>query len=114
MPWWSWLLIWAGLVVGLLVMLVWFGYVLFRKASRTLQALESLADQVGTLELDPNLPPHPRFLPALFEEPDDVFRALELRRAERRNRRQQRRDHLVARGKLLTHAPSTQRTDSHA
>jgi len=114
MAWWSWVLLWAGLVLVLIGMLVWFGHLLFRKAMLTMEALEALAEQVAGLELAPEAPPRPRFRPAVFEETADVLLAVELGRAERRHRRQLRRDRLVARGKLLQHAPSNQRTDSHA
>ncbi len=114
MAWWSWVLIWSGLVLVLIGVLAWFGYALFRKAVRTMEALEALAEQVAGLELAPEAPPLPRFRPAVFEETADVLLAVEQGRAERRHRRQLRRDRLVARGKLLQHAPSTQRTDSHA
>ncbi|TFD73030.1 hypothetical protein [Cryobacterium fucosi] len=114
MPWWSWILLWAGLVLALLGMLAWFGYALFRKAVRTMEALEGLADQFAGLELDPQLPPLRPFRPAVFEETADVRLALEQGSAERRHRRQLRWDRLVVRGKLMQHAPSTQRTDSHA
>ncbi|MDJ0322623.1 hypothetical protein QMG61_02440 [Cryobacterium sp. PH31-AA6] len=114
MPWWSWILIWTGLVLGLLAMLAWFGYALFRKAIRTADALERLGDQVAELGDRPDLPPEPRFRPAVFETRADIQLDFELTRAERLLRRQLRRDRLVARGKLLQQAPSTQRTEPHA
>ncbi len=114
MPWWSWILLWTCLFLALLGMLAWFGYALFRKAVRTMEALEALASQVAGLDLALELSPRPRFRSAVFEETADVLLALELGRAERAHRRQLRRDRLVARGKLLQHAPYTQRTDSHA
>jgi hypothetical protein len=50
----------------------------------------------------------------VFEDRADIRLDFELTRAERLRRRQRRRDRLVARGKLLQQAPSTQRTESHA
>ncbi len=114
MPWWSWILIWTGLVLGLLGMLAWFGYVLFRKAMRTADALERLGDQVAELGDQPEAPSEPRFRPAVFEDRAEVRLDFELTRAERLRRRQLRRDRLVTRGKLLQHAPFTQRTDPYA
>jgi hypothetical protein len=114
MAWWSWILIWTGLVLGLIGMLAWFGYVLFRKAMRMADALELLGDQVAEVGAGSALPPQTRFRAAVFEDRADIRLDFELTRAERLRRRQRRRDRLVARGKLLQQAPYTQRTETHA
>jgi hypothetical protein len=48
MPWWSWLLIWSGLVIALLAMLTLFAVSLFRKG---VALAEELATTAATLEL---------------------------------------------------------------
>lgn len=45
MPWWSWILIWAGLVLVLLGVLAWCALRLYRKA----MALAGEADELQTL-----------------------------------------------------------------
>lgn len=115
MPWWSWLLIWTGLVLALLGLLAWFGLTLFRKAMRTLHALEDLG---RAAELDPHALPAEaepeRFTPAVFRSRQELSDAVLLRHAAGARRRQLRRDRLIQRSKLMTHAPLNQRTDPHA
>lgn len=48
MPWWSWLLIWSGLVLALLAMLALFAVALFRKA---VAVADALADTAETMQL---------------------------------------------------------------
>jgi hypothetical protein len=114
MPWWSWLLIWTGLVLGLVGMLAWFGWMLVRKLMTAADALGELGDQIAGLDLDGVAPKTVRFRPAVFKSQDDLFAAWEIRRSLRATHRQSRRDALTARGKLLITAPLTQRTDPDA
>ena len=100
MPWWSWLLIWTVLVLGLLGMLAFFAWWLFRKvvaAGREAAALMEKAEVLSRRadEL------HERFEPAVLAD-------AELLRAERDDwlvgrafARQARRDARVRRGRLL-------------
>ena len=115
MPWWSWVLIWTGLVLVLLGMLAFFAITLFRKAMRTLGALEDLG---RAAELDPRAdetePETERFTPAVFRSRRELLDAVRLRRAARARRRQRRRDRLFQRSKLSTYAPLNQRTEPHA
>ena len=114
MPWWSWVLIWTGLVLGLLAMLAWFGFALFKKGMATAKALQELGVLVGEATRGLDAPAQERFRPAIFTDPVDLYLDLELVRHDRGLRRQRRRDSLIARGKLITTRPSTQRTDTHA
>ena len=100
MPWWSWLLIWSGLVLGLLAVLSWFGVALYRQARGTLLALESLSDQVSAVDLD-LAATRPPFTAAAFADATVLRHHLEQRRVERTRRRQLRRDALIVRGKLM-------------
>ena len=103
MPWWSWLLIWSGLALGLLGLLAWFAVQLYRKALGTLQAFEALSDQVAGVTWDSS--PQPvLFKPAVFADLNQLRREGEQRRAERTHRRQVRRDGLIVRGKLMRNA----------
>ncbi|TFB54930.1 hypothetical protein E3N94_10985 [Cryobacterium sp. Sr3] len=114
MPWWSWALIWIGLVLGLLAMLAWFGFALFKKVMATLEALQELGDLVADVTRGQEMPPSDRFQPAVFTKPADLYRALELVQRDRAQRRQRRRDSSIARGKLFITRPLTQRTDTDA
>jgi hypothetical protein len=100
MPWWSWLLIWSGLMLILLAVLSWFAVALYRKSLGTLRALESFSDQVSAVDLD--LPPDSvPFTPAVFADSAELFHNVEQRRGDRAHRRQLRRDARILRGKLM-------------
>ena len=114
MPWWSWVLIWTGLVLALLGMLAWFGVALFRKLMNTMRALEDIGTQLSGLDLASEAPARGGFTPAMFRSLPELFEEVELQHAARALRRQLRRDRLIARSKLMKHAPLTQRTDPHA
>lgn len=49
MPWWSWLIIWTGLTLGLLGMLGVAVWRLFQKATGVLDDLDSLLEQLDTV-----------------------------------------------------------------
>ena len=114
MPWWSGVLIWTGLVLGLFAMLAWFGFALFKKLMATSQALQELGVLVAGVTGGLEPPAQSRFRPAIFTDPADLYLALELVQRDRAQRRQRRRDSLIARGKLVTTRPLTQRTDTDA
>ena len=103
MPWWSWLLIWTGLTLGLLALLSWFALSLFRKARGTLQALESLRGQLPTGEFD-GLAAAAVGIPAVFADSAVLLGRVDQLRAERTHRNQVRRDARIVRGKLMRHA----------
>ncbi|TFC81949.1 hypothetical protein E3T24_14430 [Cryobacterium sp. TmT2-59] len=114
MPWWSWALIWSGLILGLLGTLAWFGFSLFKKLMATVDALRDLGGQVAALGRDQAPPEQAQFRPGIFQNREDLQLAVELLRDERQHRRQARRDSLIARGKLLQHVPLNRRTDPDA
>lgn len=99
MPWWSWVLIWSLLGLGLVSVLGWFAVRLFRQAMSTLRALEALADQVTAIDRDLSSASR-GFTPAIFSDVATLRSDIEHQRAERAYRRQQGRDALIARGKL--------------
>jgi hypothetical protein len=49
MPWFSWLIIWTGLALGLLTMLGVAAWRLFQKATGVLDDLDSLLDQLAAV-----------------------------------------------------------------
>ena len=108
MPWWSWILIWSGLALALLVMLGCFGVVLFRKLVRVMNALGELSEQLSVLDQladrqeDENIPI------AVLADPGPLSEAVRVSREKRAERRQARRDSRVTRGKLLVKADAQQ------
>ncbi|MFD2758649.1 hypothetical protein [Gulosibacter faecalis] len=116
MPWWSWVLIWAGLVALLLVVLgvgaVW----LYRKAKAMFAELDrldevsaqaaQLAEQVDAAREAASAE---RTLPHILGPHRET--ALAYHRAEREARAErvaERRERRVARGRALTHADPLQ------
>ncbi|TFB76215.1 hypothetical protein E3O06_02210 [Cryobacterium glaciale] len=103
MPWWSWLLIWCMLALGLLAVLSWFTVALYRQVRGTLRALESLSDQVSAIDRDLSSATPP-FAAAAFADATVLLHDVEQQRVERTHRRQLRRDALIVRGKLMRNA----------
>ena len=103
MPWWSWLLIWSALTLGCLALLVLSGVRLYRKSLDALRALEILGDQVAALNAD-STPKPEQFRPAVFTDLAVLRLEVEQRDAERRHRRQVRRDGRIVQGKLVRNA----------
>lgn len=100
MPWWSWLLIWTVLVLGLLGMLAFFAWWLFRKlmaAGREAAALAEKAEVLSRRAEDL----HERFEPAVLADAAELRERRRDRLAERAIARQARRDARVRRGRLL-------------
>jgi hypothetical protein len=117
-PWWSWVVIWVVLVLGLAGMLAWFALTLFRKMMRAADALGDLGDQLSQLEARRDELESRGFAPAIFADHAELVLDVELQRIEREHRRQERRDNAVSRGKLLAgkrlpSAPWNQRTGPH-
>lgn len=109
MPWWSWVLLWTVLGLGLCGMLAGFGITLFRKLMKAADALAELGDQVAGLDFGADEPAAggtaTRPTPAVFQDPFALLAEVERLRAERTHRRQLRHDSLIVRGKLLRNAP---------
>ncbi|WP_431221290.1 hypothetical protein [Leifsonia xyli] len=100
MPWWSWLVIWTVLVLGLLGMLGFFAWWLFRKvvaAGREAAALMEKAEVLSRRadEL------HEAFEPAVLADVETLRAEREALVVRRRYARQARRDARVRRGRLL-------------
>ena len=119
MPWWSWLLIWSGLVIGLLMMLILFGVMLFRKLMTVVDALGDLGDQVSSAGAA-NVPdtadevPTARALPAVFQSRVRLAEIVADRRFERLHQRQLRHDRAIHHGKLFGTFPVIPKDSSHA
>ncbi|TFD51575.1 hypothetical protein E3T55_07610 [Cryobacterium frigoriphilum] len=115
MPWWSWLLIWSGLVLGLITMFVLFGVTLFRKLMTLAEALGKLGDRFSEVgaPADDEVP-SPRALPAVFQSRSRLAELAADRRFERLHRRQLRRDRAIDRGKLFRTSPVIPKDSSHA
>lgn len=102
MPWWSWVVIWAVLVLGLLGMLGYLGYRLFVKFLAVLEALGELGDKLELLEEHGEALADPPFRSAVFEDASVPAARWHERRRAARERRQLRREQRVAQGRLLT------------
>jgi hypothetical protein len=108
MPWWSWLVIWGVLVLGLLGMLALFAVWLFRKLMAAAADVSDLAQKAEILSRRAEELRDPPFHPAVFDDVSELRGERELANAERANARQARRDSRVRRGKLLTSADPSQ------
>ncbi|PJJ63250.1 hypothetical protein [Compostimonas suwonensis] len=114
MPWWSWVLIWGFLVLGLLAMLVFFAWWLFRKLMTALTELEKLTALTDALDGARDEAPPERPHIALFDDPVELDRRRRHERYRRERRRAYRRELAVARGKLLVHSDPSRRMDPNA
>lgn len=110
MPWWSWVLIWTGLVVLLLAVLVLGALHLWRKAAAALDELDRLQrlehefDDLVRGRVTPFVPATPALLrpfATVLDERNSVAEAREERREARRQAR-------IERGRALTHADPMQ------
>jgi len=100
MPWWSWLVIWTVLVLGLLGELAFFAWWLFRKAVAAGREAAALMDKAEILSRRAD-ELHERFEPAVLADAEELRAAREDERAGRAFARQARRDARVRRGRLL-------------
>jgi hypothetical protein len=104
MPWWSWLLIWTGLVLGLLVMLALFAWSLFRKLMAAANEAGALMQKAEVLQSRADDLREEAFHPAVFADAAVLRDEREQAKADRAFARQARRDARVRRGKLLVEA----------
>lgn len=124
MPWWTWVLIWSGLSIGLLAMLALFAVVLFRKLMTLVDALGDLGDRVSadtnnvdTNNVDTNtngMLPSARDVAAVFQNRDRLAAVVADQRFERLHRRQLRHDRAIRHGKLSGTFPVIAKDSSHA
>jgi hypothetical protein len=107
MPWWSWILIWGGLVLALLAMLALLSWWLFRKAVGVMDELGQLAEKtevLGRMSDELAAADGPDFVPAVVRDRRDVAVEHYGRVQERLTRRQTRREKRITRGRMLTRA----------
>jgi hypothetical protein len=104
MPWWSWILIWGGLVLALIGMFVFLGWRLFRKATAALRELSRLADKTALLSAGADGLTDHSFTPAVLREHSDVVANHRRVADARASRREARRVKRFTRGRLLTSA----------
>ncbi|WP_374010534.1 hypothetical protein [Leifsonia sp. LS-T14] len=100
MPWWSWLVIWTVLVLGLLGELAFFAWWLFRKVVAAGREAAELMDKAEILSRRAD-ELQERFEPAVLADAEELRAAREDERAGRAFARQARRDARVRRGRLL-------------
>jgi hypothetical protein len=106
--WWGWLLIWAGLVVGLLGLLAGFAWWLFRKFLRLLDDVADLAERSALLDVaEPELV-RPQL--AVLEEVSAVRAREDARRFHRGERRRVRRASRLDRARERMHPPPAGRS----
>jgi hypothetical protein len=104
MPWWSWVVIWIVLVLGLLGMLAYFGWSLFRKLMAAAREAGALMEKAAILSERSAEMRYAEYHSAVFDNPDTLRAERERTIADRRVARQARRDRRVRRGKILVTA----------
>lgn len=104
MPWWSWVVIWAALVLALLGMLAFFAWWLFRKVMATAHEAGALMEKAEILRQRSGDMRYTEFHSAVFDDPDELRAQREQATADRRVARQARSDQRVRRGKILVKA----------
>ena len=105
MPWWSWVLIWSGLGVILLVTLGLFAWWLFRKFLVLLDDLAGLADRAALLETADSELVRPQL--AVLAEVREVQARESARRFHRTERRRVRRQSRLDRARRITSADAS-------
>jgi len=104
MPWWSLVVIWAVLVLGLLGMLAFFAWWLFRKVMAAGSEASALIEKADLLRQRSDGMRYTEFHSAVFADADVLRAEREQAVADRRVARQARRDRRVRRGKMLVNA----------
>jgi hypothetical protein len=98
--WWGWTLIWAGLALGMVIMLALFAWWLFRKALVALDDLSHLASKASLFEVDhARLPPPQR---AVLLSLREVLEREDTRKRHRTARTIARRESRMARAYRIT------------
>ena len=100
MTWWAWIVLWSGLVLGLLAMLGVSAWLLFRKFITLMHDLSDLADS-GTR--DKPFEPEVTVAPiAVLADLRDIHERESARRQHRLDRRRHDHDARIARAKAIT------------
>jgi hypothetical protein len=110
MPWWSWVLIWTGLVLVLLGVLAACGWMLFRKTMTAFHALEELTGKLELLDAASVPRETEPFVPSILLPRDEVAARHDAVASERADRKERRRALRLERGRLLTSADLRKRT----
>lgn len=101
MPWWSWLVIWTVLVLGLFAMLGFFAWSLFRKLMAAAREASALLAKAEVLSRHADDLRDEVFHPAVFADAAELRDRREQARADREYTRQARRNARVRQGKIL-------------
>ena len=101
MPWWSWVVIWVVLVLALLGMLAFMAWRLFRKGVGVLEELDALAAKTELLDRAADVAEEQRRELAILVGAEERRRRREFVRAAAAERKSDRHDSRIARGKAL-------------
>lgn len=101
MPWWSWIVIWVGLVVAMLAMFVLLGWWLVKKGVLILKELDDLMAKAEAISANAEELRAEPTVNALLRDYDDVVAEQHKQRADRATRKDMHRRERIRRGKLL-------------
>lgn len=108
MPWWSWIVIWVGLVLALLGMFAWLIYRIVKKLLAALHALSELGDRTELLESRITEFAEEPFRSAVLASAGELSVARDQARGDRENSRQIHNENRMARGRVLLNADPQQ------
>ena len=101
--WWGWVLIWTGLVLGLLGVVAFFAWRHIRRFFALLEDFFALTEKLSVLDAATN-DGDERPTKAILEDSDVVRREFGARMDRRRSLRLARRQARIQRGKIITSA----------
>ena len=101
--WWGWVLIWLGLVLGLLAVVALLGWRLVKRFLGLMDDFVSLAERAAILD-GVAADPEKRPLNAVLREHAEVRATTAARMSRRADRKHARRQARIQRGKMLTTA----------
>lgn len=104
MPWWSWILIWGGIIAAGVAMLILLGLHLFRKAAGVGRELSALAYKSELLHSYAEELTADTSEPAVLQDPAIWREIRQTRKDERDGRKLIRRESRINRGRLLLRA----------
>ena len=109
MAWWSWVVIWVGLALALVVMLGLMAWWLFRKLMSVFHALEALADTTQLLDAAGEAIEDQRFERAILLDKSDLLARREYVRERSAERKILRRDTRLVRARAMAKLDSSTR-----